>query len=48
MPSQARATSATCVYNAILLGVNKQQVFVEEEGYETYLDDSEYEKYLEC
>ena len=48
MPRQARATSSTCVYHAILCGVSKQQLFEEEEVYETYPDDSEYEKYLEC
>ena len=41
MPRQARATSATSVYHAILCGVNKQQAFEEEEEYETYLNDSE-------
>ena len=88
MPRQARTTSVTSVYLAILRGVNKQHLFsVHEEGiglrtlsrltgvpysivqratsdtvrygsmvceslpgdedYQTYIDDSEYEKYPE-
>ena len=88
MPRQARTTSATSVYHAILRGVNKQHLFsAHEEGigprtlsrltdvpysivqratsdtvrcgsmvceslpgdeeYETYIDDTEYEKFPE-
>ena len=38
MPRQARTTSATSVYHAILRGVNKQQVFEEEEDYMHFLN----------
>ena len=37
MPRQARTTSATSVYHAILRGVNKQQVFEDEEDYMRFL-----------
>ena len=33
MPRQARTISATNVYHVILRGVNKQQVFEDEEDY---------------
>ena len=38
MPRQARTTSATCVYHTILRGVNKQQVFEDEEDYLRFLN----------
>ena len=38
MPRQARMTSATCVYHTILRGVNKQQVFEDEEDYLRFLN----------
>ena len=38
MPRQARTTSATSVYHAILRGVNKQQVFEDEEDYMHFLN----------
>ena len=38
MPRQARTTSATSVYHAILRGVNKQQVFEDEEDYVRFLN----------
>ena len=38
MPRQARMTSATCVYHTILRGVNKQQVFENEEDYLRFLN----------
>ena len=38
MPRQARTTSATSVYHAILRGVNKQQVFEDEEDYKRFLN----------
>ena len=88
MPQQARTTSATSVYHAILRGVNKLHLFADheegigprtlsrltgvpysivqratsdtvrygsmvceslpgDEDYQTYIDDSEYEKYPE-
>ena len=38
MPWQARTTSATNVYHAILRGVNKQQVFEDDEDYIHFLN----------
>lgn len=38
MPRQARTTSATSVYHAILRGVNKQQVFEDEDDYKRFLN----------
>ena len=38
MPRQARMTSASSVYHAILRGVNKQQVFEDEEDYMHFLN----------
>lgn len=37
MARQARTTSATSVYHAILRGVNKQQVFEDEDDYKHFL-----------
>ena len=38
MPRQARTISATNVYHAILRGVNKQQVFEDDEDYIRFLN----------
>ena len=38
MPRQARTTSVTNVYHAILRGVNKQQVFEDDEDYIRFLN----------
>ena len=38
MPRQARTISATNVYHVILRGVNKQQVFEDEEDYIRFLN----------
>ena len=38
MPRQARTTSATNVYHAILRGVNKQQVFEDDKDYIRFLN----------
>ena len=38
MPRQARTISATNVYHAILRGVNKQQVFEDDEDYMRFLN----------
>ena len=38
MPRQARTISATNVYHAIFRGVNKQQVFEDEEDYIHFLE----------
>ena len=38
MPRQARTISATDVYHAILRGVNKQQVFEDDEDYIRFLN----------
>ena len=38
MPRQARTISATSIYHAILRGVNKQQVFEDEEDYIHFLN----------
>lgn len=38
MPRQARTISSTNVYHAILRGVNKQQVFEDDEDYIRFLN----------
>ena len=38
MARQARTTSATSVYHAILRGVNKQQVFEDEDDFKRFLN----------
>ena len=38
MPRQARTISATNIYHAILRGVNKQQVFEDDEDYIRFLN----------
>ena len=38
MPRQARTISATSIYHAILRGVNKQQVFEDDEDYMRFLN----------
>ena len=37
MPRQSRETSATCVYHVILRGVNKQQIFEDDDDYMRFL-----------
>lgn len=55
MPRTARRKSETCIYHVILRGVNRQQIFFDEEDFEYFIslldrfrDISHYELYAYC